>query len=597
MLTSPFFRRLFLPYLLLICAGIGIVGLVGAQRLRSSHTQSAEQSLRDDTRLIAQLLRDNLRPDRTDALTAQVRQVGQTIARRVTVVTADGRVIADNEADPAHMGNHGFRSEIVTAASLGEGSSIRSSDTLHEHLMYFARRIQGADGQTYYLRLALHLRELNRHLRAFYMGIAAAALLSMLGAGLLSYRVARRLARPLVELTQFADALRAGDLSRRVLHQRDDEIGSLARGLDAMAESLSRLISQTQKDQAQLLAVLSSMSEGVIAADAEQRVLLSNAAAAHLLDLPAPPEPGRLLWELVRHQPILEAADAVLRDQRRYVTNVGPIGGRHLEIAMTPFSGTAGAGDRPQGLVIVLHDATQSFRYEELRTEFVANVSHELRTPLTAIKGFAETLRDGALGEPDRARAYLATIERHADQLTNLVNDLLELSRLEGQPGLSKVTLVDMGQIVHKAIDLLRPVAQRKGHRIDVSISPHLPPAAGNGDYLERAVANLIDNAVKYTPDGGVIAVSARAEAPGIVVEVKDSGIGIPAADLPRIFERFYRVDRSRSREMGGTGLGLSIVKHIAQVHRGTVDVSSAPGEGSLFRLKLPATSAASNVE
>jgi two-component system phosphate regulon sensor histidine kinase PhoR len=235
-----------------------------------------------------------------------------------------------------------------------------------------------------------------------------------------------------------------------------------------------------------------------------------------------------------------------------------------------------------------MHDATQAVRYQDLRKEFVANVSHELRTPLTAIKGFAETLRDGAMADPQRGPQFLATIERHADQLTNLVNDLLELSRLEGLPGLPGVVSVDVGAIVRKAADLLRPAAERERQTLAVEVAPDLPPLNGNPDYLERAVVNLLDNAVKYTPEGGTITVAATADDARVMVAVTDTGIGIPAADLPRIFERFYRVDRSRSRDMGGTGLGLSIVKHIAQAHGGSVTVTSTPGRGSSFILNLP---------
>ncbi|HSZ57063.1 MAG TPA: ATP-binding protein, partial [Tepidisphaeraceae bacterium] len=231
----------------------------------------------------------------------------------------------------------------------------------------------------------------------------------------------------------------------------------------------------------------------------------------------------------------------------------------------------------------------QSVRYQELRKEFVANVSHELRTPLTVIKGFTETLRDGAMVDPVNGPKFLLTIDRHVDQLTNLVSDLLELSKLESTPDLPRPVPFDVGGVVRRAVDLLLPAAQRKGQTIQVEIARHAPRVIGNPDYVERAASNLIDNAIKYTPDRGEIRVSVGVERDEfVVIEVADNGIGIPPKDLSRIFERFYRVDRSRSREMGGTGLGLSIVKHVAQVHGGTIDVSSTPGVGSKFRLRIP---------
>jgi len=583
-LTSPFFRRLFLPYLLLICAAVGGVGLVGAMRLHRSYMEHTRSVLGEETQLIAQILGLDLRAERAAEMNAQVGRLGRMLARRITVISADGRVIADTEADPATMENHRSRPEIVTAATRGQGEGVRASDTVHDDLMYFAQRVQGADGQIYYLRASVHLRELHRHLRAFYLGIALAAAVAILGAALICYYFARRTAQPLIELTSFADALRRGDLTRRTLRKEKGEVGTLATALESMADALSDLISRIRQDQAQLLAILSSMSEGVIATDFRQRILLSNAAAAHLLDMPADSPPaGRLLWEAVRSQPVLQAAGEVLTTGQRRGLQVGPIDGRHLVVTVSTFPPAAA----PEGLVIVMHDATEAVRYQDLRTEFVANVSHELRTPLTAIKGFAETLRDGAMLDPQRGPQYLSTIEKHADQLTNLVNDLLELSRLESMPGLSGVLPVDIGAVAQKSADLLRSAAARKRQTLAVEIAANLPAVKGNPDYLERAVANLLDNAVKYTPPEGHIALSVRADGAHVSIVVTDNGVGIPAADVPRIFERFYRVDRSRSRDMGGTGLGLSIVKHIAQAHGGHVSVTSTPGQGSSFEMRL----------
>ena len=223
-----------------------------------------------------------------------------------------------------------------------------------------------------------------------------------------------------------------------------------------------------------------------------------------------------------------------------------------------------------------------------MRKEFVANVSHELRTPLTVIRGFTETLRDGAISDPIAAPKFLATISKHVDQLQNLVSDLLELSTLESTPEIPRRVSVDLGAVARRVADLLQPASQSRKQTLKLEVPDSVPRILGNPDYLERAVSNLIDNAVKYSPEGGVVTVTVGYSHESVVVEVQDNGIGIPAADLDRIFERFYRVDRSRSREMGGTGLGLSIVKHVAQVHGGSVEVSATPGVGSRFRLKIP---------
>ena len=605
MFTSTLFRRLFLPFLLLICAAVVVPGAFEARQLRDTYLERTGQALRDNARLMAELVGPNLGPDRQPELARQVKALGEALGCRVTVVAADGRVVADNEADPAAMENHRLRPEIVAAVSQGEGVSTRTSATVNEGMLYYARRVGGGgDGGNppHYLRLAVHLRQLHAELRVLYTRLAWAAAASLAVAGAIGYYVARRRAAPLVELTAFAQDLAGGNLDRRVPPPAErGEVAALATALNSMAESLSRLIAQAAKDKAELLAILAGMSEGVVATDTHQRIRLSNAAAADLMGFAAARPDGKLLWEVVRHEAILTAAAAVLETREPADVQVGPVSNRHLRVAVRPFPPTG----EPEGLVIVAHDTTQSVRYQELRKQFVANVSHELRTPLTLIKGFAETLADGALQDPVRGPQFLATIGKHADQLTNLVNDLLDLSRLEGHPDVPQCAAVDVAATVRAAVDLLRPAAHKKGQDLTVACDPGLPPVAGNADYLERAVANLVDNAVKYTPDGGRITVTAAADVAdgheghngdghngdptGVVVTVSDSGIGIPAGDLPRIFERFYRVDRSRSRDMGGTGLGLSIVKHVAQAHGGTVDVSSTPGAGSVFRLKFPA--------
>ena len=404
------------------------------------------------------------------------------------------------------------------------------------------------------------------------------------GAGLICYFFARRHTAPLIELNRFAQTLASGNLGRRILVPQKGEVGSLAIALNSMADSLSHLLTQSAKDKSELLAILTSMGEGVIATDMRQHILLVNHASAQLLGFHEGRVQGKLLWEVVRSELIIRATNEVVDGAPGKHFQVGPLTGRHLEVTICTFPQEG----PPEGLVIVAHDATESVRYQELRKEFVANVSHELRTPLTAIKGFAETLRDGAMEDPAKGPEFLATIERHADQLTNLISDLLELSKLESHPDLPQCVPVDLGAASRRSVDLLTTAVQKKGHELSISVEPHLPFVIGNTSYLERAIGNLVENAIKYTPERGTIGIAVKTQGAYVVVEVADNGIGIPKDDIPRIFERFYRVDRSRSRDMGGTGLGLSIVKHVAQAHRGVVEVSSTPGEGTTFRLKIP---------
>jgi two-component system phosphate regulon sensor histidine kinase PhoR len=573
-----------LPYLVLICTATVVVGGVLALRVRESYLERTRETLGRQAVLISDLMRGDLEKGDVGAVEAATRRLGETLRCRVTVIEDDGKVIGDNEADPAQMENHRQRGEVVRADANGEGYEERSSKTLGEPLMYFAHKLVTADGKKHFVRVSVHISDLDHQLNLIYGGMAVVVVIATLAAGALSFYFARRGAAPVVELSEFARALGRGELHRRLLLPDGGEISQLAGTLNTMAESVGKLLEQTSKDRAELLAMLGSMSEGVIATDVRQRLVVVNQRAGELLSFNAELSQGKMLWEVVRDKEILKAAAEVLESGERKAFQISPEAGRHLEVTACTYP----VGGRPEGLILVAHDTSQSVRYQELRKEFVANVSHELRTPLTVIKGFTETLRDGAMLDPEIGPKFLATIERHVDQLTNLVSDLLELSRLESMPDLPKVVAFDIGAVVKRVMELLMPAAQRKNQSVRVEVGRHVPRLVGNPDYVERAVSNLVDNAIKYTPEGGEIRVAATREGESVVIEVADNGLGIPAPDLVRIFERFYRVDRSRSREMGGTGLGLSIVKHVAQAHGGSIDVSSTPGVGSRFRLRLP---------
>lgn len=581
MFRSVFFRRLFFPHLVLVSTAIVALGVFAAIHARNTYLQGEQHTLRDDLKLVARLIRPALEAGDMDLIARQIRDLGQIINCRITVVAADGRVLADNWADPGGLENHRERPEFIEAARQSEAFSTRHSMTVNADMMYLAARLDLPDAP--YLRLGVRVSTLSQQLAALYTALGLAVLVAVVGAALTSYQFARYMARPIVELTSVADGIARGNFDLRTATTAPGEMGSLAAALNTMADSNQSLLRKVQDDKAQLLAMLSSMSEGIIATDEQQHIIVANEAAGQLLQFETVSAIGKPLWQVVRTDRVIKAAAEVLSGGQRTLIEAGLVAGRHLEVCLSRYP----ALGKPQGLVVVIHDATQSVRYQELRKEFVANVSHELRTPLTVIKGYVETLLDGALADPQKSQQYLRTIERHTFHLTNLVNDLLELSRLESQPDLQRGTPVDVGAAVRRTVDLLLPAAQKKNHSLEVQIE-RSPIILGNPDYLERAIANLVDNAIKYTPDGGRIGVTVSTEGQWLVLQVADNGIGVPAEDIPRIFERFYRVDRSRSREMGGTGLGLSIVKHVAQAHGGSVEVSSVIGKGSTFRLKLP---------
>jgi two-component system phosphate regulon sensor histidine kinase PhoR len=591
------FRRLFLSFLLLIAAVTAGIGIFAVDRLRASRIEATQEALQQEAKLLESRLGEDVEAGRFEDAARVLRSLPLQERRRATLIDGAGKVLADTAADPATMENHRLRPEIVHAAAAGEGFSIRPSGTVLEDMVYYARRLRGPGGGEAFLRVAMPMASLDAHLRALTWALGTTAAAAVLAAGVLCFVWVRRQTAPVVQLTGVARSVAGGNLAQRARTDAPGDVGALARALNSMADTLAGLLTQASKDREELRTILASMADGVIATDRAQRVLLVNPAAGSLLDFDASAAAGRSLWEVVREEAVLKAAPELLASGGRRVVQVGPVRGRTLEIALCAWGrGPDGpvpseAGGRVEGLVAVAHDTTEAARYQELRKEFVANVSHELRTPLTLIRGFVETLRDGALGDAAKGPEYLAIIDKHVAQLTNLVDDLLDLSRVESRPGLLRRVEVDVAEVVRRAVELHEPAAKKKEQTLTTEIAPDVPRVIGDPDALERAVANLVDNAVKYTPERGSIRVTARAETDGVAVVVADTGIGIPEEDRARVFERFYRVDKSRSRELGGTGLGLAIVKHVAQLHGGSVTLESAVGRGSVFTLRLPANS------
>jgi two-component system phosphate regulon sensor histidine kinase PhoR len=577
------FWRLFASYVAIPALVACALGFLAANRLRAVRYEALQRSLYEESRLIYSLIAEDLKAKRPEHARQKLAALCSCVGCRLTLIDDEGHVIADSEADPSTMENHRLRPEIVQAAAEGEGSSIRFSHTLQEQMLYLAHRAEEPDAGIVYMRLAIPLAQVTTGLRIFDASIAAGVVAAVLLAALASAWLAWRQAATVLELGRTAQAVAAGDLNARTfLH--GGEAGVLGVALNTLAQSLAESKAQAARARDELLGILESMSEGVIVTDHERRIVLANATAATMLDFSSSQVSGKMLWEVIRETQVLQEAESAANSATRKLVRCGPIRGRFVGVTISPLSRQQGA----LGLLLVAHDTTEAVQFQELRKEFVANVSHELRTPLTLIKGFVETLHDGALHDPQKGPEYLTIIEKHVAQLTNLVNDLLELSRLESRPSVPHRARISLVDLIRKVADLMQPAAQKKRQALSIMLPPVLPVVSGDADYLERAVSNLLDNAIKYTPENGSIRVSAEAVNSKIVIEVADNGIGIPPADLPRIFERFYRVDKSRSREMGGTGLGLAIVKHIAQVHGGSVEVESQQGKGSVFRVVLP---------
>jgi two-component system phosphate regulon sensor histidine kinase PhoR len=607
MWRSRMFWRLFGAYSVLVLCAIGVLGILILHRVEQHEMQHIQDNLQARAVFLRQDVQGRPASD-LPLLRQQIEALREETATRITLIDATGRVLADTDENPEKMNNHGDRPEVTQAATQGFGTDSRMSATLHQRMIYRALRVDGGAGAVAYVRVALPLGSINDRLAGLRRIVWTAAGVTALAALLLAFWLARRITRPIQELTGGAERIAAGGYGHTVYALGKDEVGTLARTFNHMSERLAVQFAQLEEDRQQLRAVLSGMIEGVVALDANQRILFANERAQQLLEFPPASVGGRKLWEVVRQrsvQEVVERALAQAEPQREELDWHGPTG-RSLAVYASRLPGTPA-----RGAVLVLHDTSELRRLERLRQEFVANVSHELKTPLSVIKAAVETLLDGAMDDPANRGAFLEQIEDQSDRLYALILDLLSLARLESGTEGFEFQAVPVAPLIEGCLERHRARAEARGQQLEmvppsldkengrernlpppslpVSVSPCLDLAVwADEEAVEQIIDNLVDNALKYTPEGGRIRVRWSASDGQVCLEVEDTGIGIPARDLPRIFERFYRVDKARSRELGGTGLGLSIVKHLVQAMQGTIRAASQPGQGTTFTVRLP---------
>ena len=579
--------RIAIAYVLLIVVAFAALGLYLLARVEHDSRENIEADLASQARmagnLVLPLIGEEPPPADFDRL---AKQLGAGADTRITIIAPDGTVLGDSGADPATMENHLDRPEVRGAIRSGQGESSRHSDTLGVDFTYVATAITVDNGVVGIVRVARPTEAVNASLSSITRTTLIAVLITAAAAALLSLAIGSTIMRPLGRLTRAARSIAAGNLSERVRPRPSGEVGDVADAFNQMAQSLEELVGTVSEARNRLLAVLNSSSDAVVAVDEKARVALANRAAELLLGRQEEEMIGNpFVWAMPDDQ-VVQALRTSRDAKRREIRTIQRPDGRALQVSTAPI---VGGGEWVA--LVVFHDITEAGRLEQTRRDFVANVSHELRTPLASIKSVIETLQSGALNEEAVAQDFLSRADAEVDRMVQIVEELLELSRLEsGQVPLAKEP-VDMGSVLSRAVERLRPQAEKKGLSLTLEQAPDLPPVIGDADRLERVALNLIHNAIKFTPDGGSVGVSATLAEAAIKVEVSDSGTGIAAEDLPRIFERFYKADRARGSGSGGTGLGLAVVKHIVEAHGGTVSVESQEGHGSTFRLSLPTTS------
>jgi two-component system phosphate regulon sensor histidine kinase PhoR len=583
-------RRIAAAYVLLIAAVAAGLGLYLPSTLRQAQLDQLEANLIDEARMVAEAARPHFLARSGTGIQDLAWRIGQVSETRVTLMSAEGVVLGDSVVDATSLENHASRPEVASVLSGGPmGVSLRHSASLDLDLIYAAAPIYDGGrllGVARMSRERLRIEvEFQRAIVAVLIAVAIASAVAAMGGVL----VARRISRPLRRLTEAAEALSRGERATRLdLHGRD-EIAILARAFDEMATRLRDTIGTLTSDRGRLSAVLAAMVDGVILIDRSAHVLLVNDAAHDLLQF----DPERLtaaeaprLIELVHDHELIDLAQRVIADQstQNEIVRFMP-SGRHLRITGTPMSDGAAA-------LLLVQDVTAIRRAETIRREFVANVSHELKTPLASIKALTETLEGGAMDDPPAARDFLQRMHVEVDGLAQLVQELLDIARIESGRTPLSFAVGSLVAPVQAGVERLRPQADRAG--VELRFEGPVEPIDARIDVarIEGAVINLVHNAIKFTPAGGTIAVAVRREpaagsnAPVARVTVTDTGVGIAPDDCDRLFERFYKSDRSRASS--GTGLGLAIVKHAVIAHGGQVGVTSQLGAGSTFWFTLP---------
>lgn len=524
-----------------------------------------------------------------DRMERQLKDLSGAGEVRITIIAEDGKVLGDSHADYRKMENHLNREEIQMAEEKGYGRSIRLSGTMGERFLYIAIPLKDGDRRIGYLRLAYSLDVIQGMVHQVWLAQGFVFFIGLFSFALLGSRIARKISRPIEKMTEVAKDITKQRYGKTVEVEGEGEIPELARAINYMSISLKEQVAKIREEEERFGDVMRNMVSGVILINEKGRIILANRAVSTMLGIPEDEMVGHLHIEAMKNYALSQLIDQVFdkKEKVRGEINLYYPQERVLDINIAPLFSHE---KKLSGAVVVLHDITDIRRLERVRSEFVANASHELKTPVTSIKGFVETLLDGAMEEKETLRSFLTIIYRESERLQRLIQDILDLSKIEQK----KLPLELKKFYIYSLIEEIVPTIRKELHKKEITFLNEIPPElAIEADYdrAKQIFINLIQNAVQYTPDHGRIRLSAKKGEEGVTVIVEDTGIGIPAKDISRIFERFYRVDKARSRHSGGTGLGLAIVKHLVESHHGKIWVESEEGKGSRFYVLFPGKS------
>jgi two-component system, OmpR family, phosphate regulon sensor histidine kinase PhoR len=580
-----FLWKIYFIYAVLSIIPLILLGFYASSLFRDSLIAIDTKALSERTALI----KERLETSGTDSteLGKFVQRYDNLSGSRVTLIGPAGKVIADSRETPSEMDNHADRPEVIDALAGKTGVSQRYSFTLKEDFLYSAMPVYNNEGRIIYvIRTGYPLTFVNHETADANLAIILTIVFFGLIILVLGYLLIRNTLNPLAEIREGAERFSKGDFSRKIYPPKEAELKSIAESLNSMAKQLDEKLDIIGEQSNLQDVVLKSMKEGIIAIDYDERILLLNETAARIFNLTDENAIGKTLQEVVRISEIQKFFKKVISDECSHEAEVIL---QHEKDKFLQLSGTLlyDVDNQALGALVVFNDITNLKHLDTLKKELVANVSHELRTPVTTIKGFIETLRDGAIKDPKNAERFLNIISKHIDRLNMLIDDLLILSKLEESPDEIKFEEERINPLLKSVAEDFEFKAEEKKIDIDIKCDDNLT-AKINKHLIEQAISNLLDNAIKYSDRKTKIEIGAYDKNGMVNIYVEDEGYGIAEEHLPRLFERFYRVDKARTRDEGGTGLGLAIVKHIVNTMSGTIDVESTPGKGTIFTIKIP---------
>jgi two-component system phosphate regulon sensor histidine kinase PhoR len=573
-MKKSIFSKVFGGYILLIVLLSVCILAFSFRTIREHYISTATESLKNLAITLSINIKAYLEDDRFKELDDFVKELGAQINTRITIIDPTGVVIADSEKDPSLMENHRNRPEVSQALKGGVGEFLRYSTTVKEDMLYVALPLGKDEGTVGVLRISLFLKDINSLLNNLKANIVRIVFLIVAVSLLAALIFTRSLTKPIKELSVAFRRVASGDFDAKVFLKRRDEVKELADTFNVMTDKMKTLFAELSRQKESLNNIVSSVQEGLVVLSKEEKVKLSNDSFKKIVKNDSVDE--KFYWEIIREAKFGELVKKVREKEKNLTEEVG-LDGRVYLCSATFMKAQ-------EEIVIILHDITTIKNIEQIKKDFVVNVSHELRTPLTAIKGFAETLEEEV---DEKGRQYVEVIQRNTDRLIYIIQDLLLLAEIEERGATFSLENVDAKKVAENVIRIFKQKVEEKNLHLNLVAEDGLPQIRADAFKLEQLFINLVDNSIKYTETGD-ITVSINKTEESLAIEVEDTGIGISQEHQSRVFERFYVVDKSRSKKLGGTGLGLSIVKHIALLHNGKIDVESAPGRGTKFVISLP---------